>query len=85
MHDPAGGELNSPGTGGLEWSGTGRCKNPIRVASAGLHSGVVRVGAVRRLIDTLWCGRDPRVIARFGQARERSLGEVRGKVFARKP
>jgi basic membrane protein A len=35
MHGPAKGELNSPGVVPLECSGSGRCENPTRVASAG--------------------------------------------------
>jgi hypothetical protein len=66
----------------FEWSGAGRCKNPTRVALAGLAlwcwSGKVR----RRSIDTLRCGPARQVTSRVGQARERSSGEVRGKVFA---
>jgi len=43
MQDATKGEFHSPGTGELEWSGAGRCKNPIRVASAGRHFGAGRV------------------------------------------
>jgi hypothetical protein len=41
--------------------------------------------AGRRLTDTLRCELARRVIARAGEARERSPGEVQGKVFAGKP
>jgi hypothetical protein len=53
MSGPAKGEDNSPGIGWLEWSGTGGCENPRRVASAGLHSGAASGGARRRLTETL--------------------------------
>jgi hypothetical protein len=54
MHGPMRGEANSPGEGRLEWAGTGRCKNLIRAALAGTHSGG-RSGEVRRgSRETLW-------------------------------
>jgi hypothetical protein len=82
MHDPAKGEFHSPGTGKLEWSGTGRCKNPTRVALAGLALRCWSGEARRRSIDTLRCRLARQVTDRAHQACERGSGEVRGKVFA---
>jgi hypothetical protein len=66
----------------LEWSGAGRCKNPIRVALAGSALRCWSGKARRRSIDTLRC-RPPRgVTIRDGQARERSSGEAWDKIFA---
>jgi hypothetical protein len=42
MCDPMRGESNSPDAGVLECSGTGRCRNPIRVALAGACFGMRR-------------------------------------------
>jgi hypothetical protein len=53
MCDPVQGELNSPGGAKFERLGCGRCRNPKRVASTGVHSGARLVEARRELIETL--------------------------------